>query len=166
MKFDLSKLFELSARTSGAVSIACIILLFFPSSLLSFNIVDFRKDNGIWVFVVFVVAVSIWLSYLITWLSKIVMKKIKTKKTWDNYKYILKNLSKSEKLFLKEYYDKRETAVFIDLQNPVHKKLQTFNVISISAGTSLGTRFSMPGFIQPWVFKLIDKHPSYIQTKQ
>ncbi len=165
MKLDLSKIFELSARTSGAITVACIILLFFPASILPFDISDFRSSNGIWIFVIFVVAITIWFSYLMKWLAQFIKDKVETMKLWDSYKCILENLSDGEKLFLKKYYEKRETAILIDLKNTVHKKLQTFHVISMSAGTVLGSVSGVPGFIQPWVFKLIDKQPKYIEVK-
>lgn len=166
MKLDLSKLLEISARTAGAVSVACAILLFFPETLLPFDIADFRNNNGIWIFIVLVVSISILFSYLIKWLINWIKQKIDKHRTWDTYKYILKNLSDGEKAFLKEHYNKRETAIIIDLRNPIHKKLETFKVISRVAGASLGTISGVPGFIQPWVFEIIDKRPDYLEIKQ
>lgn len=166
MKVDLSKLLEISARTAGAVSVACVALLFFPEKLLPFDITDFRDSNGIWIFIVLVVSISILFSYLIKGFINWIMKKIDKHKTWASYRYILQNLSDGEKVFLKEYYNKRESAVFIDLRNPIHKKLETFKVISMTTGNSLGTISGVPGFIQPWVFEIIDKNPDYLELKQ
>lgn len=44
------------------------------------------------------------------------------------------------------------------------KKLETFHVISMSAGTNIAPLGAVPGFIQPWVFELLDKHPEYLET--
>lgn len=164
MKFDLSKLLEISARTAGAITIACIILLFFPATWLPFDIEKLRTDNGMWIFIILVVSIAIWSSYFLKWIAESIKKKIDKHKIWSTYKYILKNLSNSEKLFLKEYYDKRETAILLDLCNPIHKRLQTFKVVSMTAGYSAGgIGVGFPGFIQPWVFQLIDKNPGYLK---
>ncbi len=100
------------------------------------------------------------------WIWKKINHARDKKKTWDTYKYILKNLSKSEKAFIKKYYDKRETAILVDLRNPTIKKLETFRVISKVAGTSLGSVSGFPGFIQPWVFELLDKYPEFLNIEE
>lgn len=166
MKLDLSKLLEISARTAGAISISCAILLFFPQELLPFDVVGFRVTNGIWIFIVFVVSISMWVSYLFKWIIEVIKREIELHNRWKTYKYILEHLSNEEKIFLKEYYDKRETAIIFNLQNPVHKRLQTIQVISMAAGRCIGTASTAPGFIQSWVFDLIDKNPSYLEIQE
>ncbi|MDP4119606.1 MAG: super-infection exclusion protein B [Bacillota bacterium] len=99
MNFDITKLLSLSARTLGAISIACAFLLFFLATILPFSISEFRKDNGIWLFIILVVSIAIWVSYFIKWITDSTKEKIKTHKTWKTYKYVLNNLSDDEKLF-------------------------------------------------------------------
>lgn len=162
LKLDISKLLNISARVSWAITVACVFILFFPSDWLPFQIDTFREQYGLWIFIVLAVAISLCLSHAAKWIWEKVKQAWDKKKTWDTYKYILKNLSKSEKAFLKKYYDKRETAILVDLRNPTIKKLETFRVISKAAGTSLGSVSGFPGFIQPWVFELIDKNPEFL----
>ena len=162
MSVDIAKLLGISARVAGAITIACVFLLFFPASILPFDIIEHRVTYGFWLFIFLVVSFAICISHIIRWFIDKVRNKIETRKMWDSYRYILENLSRDEKDFLKEYYEKRETAIYINLTNPVHTKLRTFQVISIATGTSFGTMHKVPGFIQPWVFDLIDEDNKYI----
>lgn len=165
MNFEfLSKLLDVSARISIAICLACGFLLFFPLKYLPTGFDAFRNQHGIWLFVVFAISSSIMISYLLKWIKDIIVDKWMTKKVWDNYKTILENLSDSEKKFIKYYYDKRETSLLLDLGNPIIKRLETFNIISQSASTIVAHIDEIPGFFQPWVFKLIDKNPNYLDV--
>lgn len=165
MNLDIDKVLSISARMAFAIFVACFVLLFLPAAYLPFEITGFREQYGIWFFVALALSGSVMLSYLLKWTYERIKKWHKNRKMWSSYKDILKNLSDDEKRFLKRYYDKRQTAIWIDIRDPVAKKLQTFQVISLSAGYSISTRFSLPGFIQPWVFKVLDKHPRYLKIK-
>ena len=85
---------------------------------------------------------------------------------WDTYETILRNLSTEEKLILKLFYEKRETAMLLDLSDPKIKKLETFRVISQASGTNISRPPYCPGFIQPWVFEVIDKYPDIIKVEE
>lgn len=162
MKFDLLKFFEISARTAFAVLVACMLLLFFPANYLPFDIEGLRKECGIWIFVIMVIAISVISSYCLKWLCGIIKKKYEKQKTWGLYKTTITTLSNKEKVFLKEKYNKGENTLMIDLQSPMHKHLQTLGIISMNAGTSVGNPNAFPGFIQPWVFEMIEKNPRII----
>lgn len=166
MNIDFSKVLTLSARILVAVCLTCLFLLFFPERMLPFDISSFRQENGLWIFVVFISSASLLVSYLGKWLLEFAKDKITTRKLWVTYKAILRNLSNQEKMFLKDYYKKNETFININLSNPMHKKLQTFNVIAMTAGTNAGSLTSMPAFIQPWVFEIIKRNPSILEIKQ
>ena len=165
MNLDISKVLDISARMAFAIFVTCFVLLFFPAAYLPFEITGFRAQYGLWFFVALALSGSVMLSYLLKWTYERIKKWHKNREVWSSYKYILKSLSDDEKRFLKRYYDKRQTAIMIDIKDPVAKKLQTFKVISLSAGQSISTRFSLPGFIQPWVFEVLDKHPRYLEIK-
>ena len=165
MEIDVSKILDISARVAFALCIAAVVLLFFPAALLPFDILSFRDKYGFWIFLVLAISLALLLSYLLKWVIGWIKSKIGNHKMWKNYQYVFSLLSDEEKAFLKEQYDKRDSTILINLRDPMHKHLETFRVISMAAGTNLGTRFSVPGFIQPWVFELIDKHPQCIETK-
>ena len=164
---EFSKLLEVSARIAGAITVASAIILFFPSSWLPFDISEVRYEYGIIIFIIFVLAFAIWISYFVKWVTKIIIKQHEKKQNLKLREKILENLSNREKEFLKEYYDLRDTAIQIDIGDTMHKRLQTFNVISLSPGNFFVDPydFSMPGFIQPWVFDLIDNNPNLLKTK-
>lgn len=166
MNLDFNKVFNISCRVSFAICIACVGILFFPSKWLPFDVTAFRQENGLWIFFVFIFSVAVMFSYLGQTLCKKVSVIMDKRKTWSTYKYILKNLSDDEKTYLKTFYVKKQTAILLDLTNPVVKKLQTFQVLSMSTGTSLALQGMAPGFIQPWVFEIIDKHPEYLRTSE
>ena len=163
LNFEFNKFLEISARVALAILIACILLLFFPSSVLPFDIVSFRASYGIWIFVVLVISASLFLSYVGKWIVGFIKKKLEKRRTWETYKYILKNLSNDEKIYLQQHYKQKQTAIMFSLTDPVAKKLETFRIISMAAGTSIAPRGMVSGFIQPWVFELIDKHPEYLK---
>lgn len=165
MKFDLSNLLNISARASFAASVACVLILFFPAHWLPFPIDAFRNQHGLWIFIVMVVAGSISFSHATKWGIEKIKKAVEKKKLWDTYRDILKNLSNDEKRFIKQFYEKRETAILLDLSDPRIKRLETFKVLSQAAGTSLSRAPFCPGFIQPWVFELIDKNPDFIKVE-
>lgn len=165
MKFDLSNILNISARICGAVLIVCIFLLFFPVNWLPFAITLFREQYGLWIFIVLVISAALLLSYIIKWIIDKLKKTFEKKQMWATYKYILKNLSDAEKEFLKAQYKKRETAIIMDLSNPMIKHMETLKVLSLSSGTIMSRAPLFPGFIQPWVFELIDKNPKYIETE-
>ena len=160
---DMSKILEISSRIALAVCLACGIIIFFPADYLPFDITEFRTKNGIWIFCVFSLAIAIILSHIIKLIMDFIKDKINDKNIWKANRYVLKNLSDEEKLYLKEFYTRRQTAIMLNLTSPVVKKLETFQVISMSAGTSIAPRGSAPGFIQPWVFELLDKNPDYLK---
>ena len=165
MKVDLSNLLNVSTRVSFAVVFACAFILFFPAQYLPFQIDFFREQNGLWIFFIMVIAAAICLSYIVKWGVDKIADFIDKKKLWRTYKVILKNLSVDEKRFIKKHYEKRESAIYIDLSNAMMKRLQSFNVITLGVGTNAGNITRMPGFIQPWVFDLIDKNPHFIETE-
>ena len=164
MKFDLSKLLEISARTAFAVACACALLLFFPSNWLPFDITELRDKYGLWMFVILVVSISIMFSYLLKWVCAVLKNKYEIHKTWSNYRAVFECLSDKEKLFLKDKYEKNENTLMIDLTSPMHKHLQTLQILSLNVGTNLGSPRGMPGFIQPWVFEMIKKYPKCIRV--
>ena len=166
MNIDIPKIFNISCRVSFAICVACAGILFFPAKWLPFDMTAFRQENGLWIFIIFIFSVAVMLSYFVQTLSKKISATIDKHKTWSTYKYVLKNLSDDEKNYLKNFYEKKQTAILLDLSNPVVKKLQTFQVLAMSSGTSLALRGMAPGFIQPWVFELIDKHPEYLKTSE
>ena len=162
MSFDFSKVFQVSVRVAFAAFVACIVFLFFPAAWLPFDIAIYREKYGFWLFLAFVISAALLLSYFAKWLIKIIQKYVENKKLWSGYKYVLKNLSDEERKYLKTLYDKRQSAILLNLGDPVVKKLETFRVLSMSAGTNIAPRGYMPGFVQPWVFELLDKHPEYL----
>ncbi|MCI8471816.1 MAG: hypothetical protein HFE65_01770 [Clostridiales bacterium] len=164
MKIDIVKLLKVSARIAFAISIACIFLLFFPERLLPFDIIKLREEYGLWIFVLMVVSVALLLSYIGEWLLKKFRSYINKHKTWGTYKYILKHLSNAEKKYLENLYNNHKTTIMIDLNNPVVKKLETFQIVSMASGTCIAEGGMAPGFVQPWVFDLIDKHPEYLNV--
>lgn len=166
MNVDISKILSMSARIAFAMLVSCLVLVFFPEAWLPFDITDFRAKYGIWLFLVLALCIGILFSYAAKWCICGVKKLIEKRKTWDNYKYILENLSDDERIYLKKFYDKRQTAIMIPLMDPIAKKLETFRVISKAAGTSMAPAGFCPGFIQPWVFDLLDKHPDYLNMKR
>ena len=165
MKVDLSNLLNISARVSFAVVLACAFILFFPAQYLPFQINSFREQNGLWIFFIMAVSIAICLSYMLKWGVNRITDFIDKRELWCTYKSVLKNLSVDEKRFIRKQYEKKDSAIYIDLSNAMMKKLQSFNVISIAAGTNAGSVTRMPGFIQPWVFELIDKNPNLIETE-
>ena len=165
MNLDIGKVLDISARMAFAIFVACLVLLFFPAVYLPFEITDFRAQYGLWFFVALALSGATMLSYLLKWVYESIKKWRKNRDLWSSYKYILKNLSDDERRYLMKYYDKRQTAIMIDLRDPVAKKLQTFQVISHATGKSISTHFMLPGFIQPWVFEVLDKHPRYLEIK-
>ena len=165
MNIELNKVFEVSARVAFALCVATVVLLFFPAGILPFDILSFREKYGFWAFLVLAFSVAILLSYLVKWIIGWIKKKIESRKMWKNYKYVFSLLSDEEKLFLKKQYDKKDYAIYINLSNPMHKHLETFRIISMAAGNNLGAGGSFPGFIQPWVFEYIDKHPQCLITE-
>lgn len=164
MKIDIGKLLKVSARIAFAIFIACIFLLFFPERLLPFHITKLREEYGLWIFVIMVISVSLLLSYIGEWLFKKFKSYVNKHKTWSTYKYILKHLSNAEKEYLKKLYNNHQTTIMLNLKNPVVKKLETFKVVSMAAGTCIAPGGMAPGFVQPWVFDLIDKHPEYLNV--
>lgn len=164
MKIDIGKLLNVSARIAFAISIACIFLLFFPERLLPFDITKLRKEYGLWIFVPMVVSVALLLSYIGEWLLKKFKSYISKRQTWNTYKYILKHLSNDEKKYLNKLYNNRQTTIMLTLADPIIKKLETFKVVSMAAGTCIAPNGMAPGFVQPWVFDLIDKHPEYLNV--
>ena len=165
MSFDFSKIFEASVRVAFAAFVACLIFLFFPAAWLPFDIAIYREKFGFWLFLAFAISTALLLSYFAKWLAKKIQKFVQNRKLWSGYKYVLKNLSDEEREFLKTLYDKRQSAIMLNLTDPVVKKLEAFRVLSMSAGTKVAPRGLMPGFVQPWVFKLLDKHPEYLTAK-
>ncbi len=161
---SLPKLLDISARISGAIAVACILILFFPMSWLPFEIEEFRAQYGLWIFLVMAVTISLCVSYVVKWIGERIKEKFEKLKMRKAYKRILEKLSPSEKMFVKKYYNKGETAIYIDLADSMMKKLQTFNIISISAGTSFVISSLVPGIIQPWVFDTIDRFPNILDT--
>jgi len=166
MKFDLSKVLEVSARPAGAIFIASALILFFPASLLPFDFVDFRANYGLWIFIVLVVSFAILVSYLMTWIGSSIKSKYDTYLVWKTYRQILSKLSNKEKSFLNGYYGANESAIYVDMLNPIHRRLLSINVISIPTGLNIGGPNNMPGFIQPWVITLLDKNPAYLDIMQ
>lgn len=165
MKFDFSKVFEVSFRVAFAAFVACIVFLFFPSKWLPFDITPYRVQFGFLLFLAFVISAAILVSYFAKWIVTKIQGYIKNRNTWNSYKYVLSNLSDTERAYLKELYEKRESAIMLNLSDPITKKLETFKVLSMAAGTNIAPRGYCPGFVQPWVFELIDKHPEYLSTK-
>ena len=86
--------------------------------------------------------------------------------TWRTYKYILKNLSDEEKVYLKRFFDKVQTANVCSMVDPEAQRLKTFRVISQPSGTSMAPRGMSLGFIQPWVFEVLRKHPVYLEVSE
>lgn len=170
MKIDITKILEISARIAVALFICSAILLFFPAKFLPSEVVELRSQHGGWLFVVFAFSIAILLSYLISHsisaFARIIKEKTEARRLWKSYKYRLQNLSEKEKLFLKKHYDKKETAIYFDPTDPIAKKLETFGFISMSSGINFGHPRAMPGFIQPWVFELIDKNPKYLDLSE
>ena len=163
MKIDMLKAFNISARVAFAILIASATLLFFPSHWLPFDITEFREEYGFALFLCLIISLSVLLSFLVQWLIRCLKKALERKKTFSAYLMILKGLSDSEKKYLQKLYDKRQSTIQINLNNPVDKKLQTLRIISMSAGTIIGSPVAMPGFVQPWVFQVIDKHPNCLR---
>lgn len=163
MKFDLSKLLEKSARTAFAVACACALLLFSPVNWLPFGISALRDKYGLWMFVILLVSISIMFSYLLKWVFTALKNKYKIHKIWSNYKAVFECFSDTEKLFLKDKYEKNKKTLMIDLSSFIHNHLQTLQVLSLDVGTNLGSSRGIPGFIQPWVFEMIKKHPKCIR---
>ena len=163
---SVSNLLNVSARVAGAVAVACAIVLFFPEQWLPFQIDLFRMKYGLWIFLIMVTACSLCLSYAGKWGVEKIKAHVKEKEIWDTYETILRNLSTEEKLILKLFYEKRETAMLLDLSDPKIKKLETFRVISQASGTNISRPPYCPGFIQPWVFEVIDKYPDIIKVEE
>lgn len=165
MKVDLSNILNISARVSAAIIIAGILILFFPEQWLPFRIDDFRNQYGLWVFIVTIVAGAIGFSYVIKWITEKIKQAISRKRLWNSYRTILLTLADDEKRFIKQFYEKRTSAVQLDLSNPMMKRLETFGLLSPAAGRTISPAPYCPGFIQPWVFQLIDKNPDYIKVE-
>lgn len=162
MNIDIGKVWNISARVAFAICIACLLFLFTPAAILPFDITEYRNIYGIWIFLSLVLSGALIVSYVMKWSFDFLKKKIKIYNTKKAQKYILSTLSNEEKAFLKKYYDKGQTAIIYSLMNPVAKKLETFQIISMAAGTSLAPRGLTPGFIQPWVFELVRKNPNLL----
>lgn len=163
---SVSNLLNVSARVAGAVAIACAIILFFPEQWLPFQIDSFRMKYGLWIFLIMVTACSLCFSYAGKWGVEKMKAHIQKKEMWDTYEKILRNLSAEEKRILKSFYEKKETAMMLNLSDPKIKKLESFRVISKASGTNIIKPPFCPGFIQPWVFEVIDKHPDIIKVEE
>ena len=166
MNLDIGKVLDVSARVSFAVCFACMFLLFFPAILLPFDITVFREKYGIWIFIVFAVSASLLISHIVKHIAALAKRKLDQISTWRTYKYILKNLSDEEKVYLKRFFDKGQTAIVFSMVDPVAQKLKTFRVISQPSGTSMAPRGMSLGFIQPWVFEVLRKHPEYLEVSE
>ena len=166
MNFDIGKVLDTSARASFAICFASIFLLFFPATFLPFDIIAFREKYGIWFFIIFAISASLLISYIMKYIIGFTKRKWNKINTWRTYKYILKNLSDVEKVYLKQFYDKGQTAILFSMMDPVAQKLKTFGIISLPSVTSIAPRGLSPGFIQPWVFELLHKHPDYLNVSK
>ncbi|GAA4293732.1 hypothetical protein GCM10023142_30140 [Anaerocolumna aminovalerica] len=80
LKLDISKLLNISARVSWAITVACVFILFFPGDWLPFQIDTFREQYSLWIFIVMSVSISLCLSHA----SKCIWKKIN--QAWDKKK--------------------------------------------------------------------------------
>ena len=166
MNLDIGKVLDVSARVSFAVCSACVLLLFFPAILLPFDIAVFREKYGIWIFIVFAVSASLLISHIVKYIVGLAKRQLDKIGTWRTYKYILQNLSDEEKVYLKRFFDKGQTAIVFSMEDPVAQKLKTFKVISQPSGTSMAPLGMSLGFIQPWVFEVLRKHPEYLEVSE
>ncbi len=157
LKNPLSVIFSLGAT--------CYTILYLPESYFPFDINIFRKQYGIWLFF----ALAFIIFYIIYCISKMVFsyfkRKFETHKKWRICEKIINNLSDKEKNFLREKYNQSDPTLTIDLNNRMHKHLQTAEIISQNVGLSPLKGTKIAGFIQPWVFELIKKKPKLFETK-
>ncbi|MBQ4428103.1 MAG: superinfection exclusion B family protein [Oscillospiraceae bacterium] len=166
MNIDLGKILDISARVALALFVACLLLLCIPASILPFDITGFREQYGIWLFIALAVSIGLLISYAVKWIIAMIKAFVDKRKMWHAYRYVMSRLSNDEKKYIKNFYDKKQLAIMLDLTDPVVKRLETFKILSMSAGTSMAPRGMAPGFVQPWVFELLDKHPEYLEITE
>ncbi len=163
MKFDVNKFLEMSSRVAFALCLLCGFLLWVPSHILPFDIMNFRKNYGLVLFLVFAFSLAIIVSYVVWWLLSIISKKYKRHKRKCKMNDILKNLDPQDKSYLNQYLKKGQTSVYMDMTNPVHIKLKSYGVIQLPSGTNLGILTTFSGFISPMAVEILNKHPEYLK---
>lgn len=170
LNFNANDFLKISPRIALAILLACSVLLYIPINWMpvdvSANILDFREKFGVWIFIFFAISMAILLSYLISWSWSKINKKIEAQKMWRACVSILKDLSPAEKEYLRKHYQKRQETIFINLMSPLDSSLRSKTVITVGTGTVMGQVDRIPGFIQPWVFKVLDKHPEILNMKK
>ena len=157
MKIDISKIFQISARVSGALTIASLALLFFPAQWLPFDISELRSDYGIWIFVAFVVSFSIWGSYFIEYVIKSLKKKFIEHKNRKVRIELLSELSDGEKNVIADMYFSKDRTKDLDIKDALTGQLEAKTMIGRGSNmSSVGYKFSY--FLQPWVIECINKN--------
>lgn len=152
-----------------SLGVTCFAILYLPESYFPFDINTFRKQYGIWLFFILAFSGAIFGYYIIYYPSKMFFsyfkRKYETHEKWKICEEIINSLSDKEKNFLREKYNQNDPTLTIDLNNRMHKHLQTAEIISQNIGLSPLQGTKIAGFIQPWVFELIKKKPMLFETK-
>jgi len=159
MKVDISKIFEISARVSGALTIASSLLLFLPEQWLPFNIGELRDNYGIWIFVAFIICISIWGSYLIEWVRKTIKNKLIKKSNSKVRIKLLNNLSDGERNIIADMYFSKDRTKDLDIRDALTGQMTAKQIIG--RGSNMSSRgFDFSYFLQHWVIECIDKNKS------
>jgi|GEM_PF-5812559 len=147
---DIAELLKVSARICGAIAFASIVFLFFPKSLLGDSIIDFREKIGAWVFIVFCVSFSLFLSHPISKaipLSKNFCLKWKQYKLSKKCEKILAELNEVEKYVVYLLYMKYSDNYHHDMD--YIENLTMKNIIMTTSSYSHVGMFSYT--LQSWV---------------
>lgn len=153
-------------NTTLPFGITCYLLLYLPETWIPFDINTFRKQYGIWLFLMLVFSIAIIFSFVTQRLFRVLKEKYKIYRIHCGYKEIIDCLSEEEKRFLIEQYNHNDPTICIALSNPMHMHLKTLKIISLAHnGIAYGGYPIFPGYINSWVFKLIKKNPKLFETK-
>lgn len=152
-----------------SLGVTCWTILYLPESYFPFDINTFREQYGIRLFFILAFSGAIFVYYIIYYPSKMFFsyskRKYETHKKWKIYEKIINSLSDEEKILLREKYNQNDPTLTIDLNNRMHKHLQTVEIISQNVGLSPLQGTKIAGFIQPWIFELIKKKPKLFEIK-
>lgn len=139
------------------------LLLFLPDNIVKKMYLDTFRDNfGGIIGAIFLVSLCLLLTIFITYIFKIIKKKVEDRKVLKGkIKYLL-NLDKEKTKLIKEFIKKDDHTLALNYNSGITQELSSYLVITQAGSTQAltfgyGDEMILKYFLQPWVMNVINK---------
>ncbi|TMN21881.1 superinfection exclusion B family protein [Lentibacillus cibarius] len=164
---NIVNILKLPPTIMSGLAIASGLLLFLPDHIIDkLYMTDLKEEYGLLIGGVFIISVSILVSYIGVSVSKAIYSKIINEKRVKLRKKQLKKLNNEEKELLKYFMDQPDKTLKLPMNNGITIKLQYYKIITPAGNNHLvlATDMRIPYFLQPWVQEFLSVNPHLLES--